>query len=130
MNDRSLEEKIRDALVIEEPDEGELADSLKDAVEIVDETWDINLKSGIYDREPKHQVFTYLLAKYAAARLSKGESSLAASRDELTALFDREVVNEVADHGWVKAWDSNIKIRSEFYEHTAAELAWRYTGDE
>lgn len=124
--ERGLKEKIREALVIDEPDEDELVNALEGAVEIADGSWRIVVRDEIDEREPKDRIFTYLLAKYAAWRVSEGSVSMAAKREELYQHFDRGLVNDVCEHGWVKHWDGHVQIRPEFYVHTAAELNDRY----
>ena len=121
-SETALAEKIREALVVDDPDEDELVSSLEGVVEIVDGSWRIVVHDEIEEREPKDRVFTYLLAKYAAARLSDGESPMAATREELYQHFDRGLVKDICKHGWVRHWDGNVQIRPQFYSHTAAEL--------
>jgi len=124
--DHTLAEQIRDKLVVDEPDEVALVDALESAIEIVDGSWQIAVCDGIERREPRDQVFTYLLAKYAAARVSDGEVPMTAAREELYEHFDRQLVKEVCEHGWVRHWDGYVQIRPNFYKHTADELAARY----
>lgn len=122
----TLADKIQDALVVDEPDEKELVDALAGAIEITDGSWTLNVNDAIEAREPKDQVFTYLLGKYAAARVSDGEAPMAAKRDELYRHFDRKLVKVVCEHGWVKHWDGYVQIRPDLYQHTATELSVRY----
>ena len=124
--EQTLAEQIRDKLVVDEPDEVALVDALEGAIEIVDGSWRIAVRNGIEGREPKDQVFTYLLAKYAAAQVSDGDVPMTATRGELYEHFDRQLVKEVCEHGWVRHWDGNVQIRPNFYKHTADELAARY----
>jgi len=130
--EQSLEKKIREKLVVNDPDEGALVDALGDAIEIVEGRWSIRLKDGIDEREPKDQVFTYLLGKYAAARVSGGEVPMSASREELYEHFDRKLIKKVCEHGWIRHWDGHVQIRPRQYKHTADEFAARYadTGGE
>lgn len=121
-----LAEQIRNKLVVDEPDEVALVDALEGAIEIVDGSWRIAVRDEIEQREPKDQVFSYLLAKYAAARVSDGGVPMTATREELYEHFDRQLVKEVCEHGWVRHWDGNVQIRPNFYKHTADELAARY----
>ena len=125
-HDTTLAEKIREKLVVDEPDEDELVNALEGVTEIVDESWRIVVFDEIEEREPKDRVITYLLAKYAAARVSDGDSPIVATREELNQHFDRGLVNDVCEHGWVRHWDGNVQIRPLFYVHTAAELNARY----
>jgi hypothetical protein len=124
--DTTLAEKIRGKLVVDEPDEDELVNALEEVVEIVDGSWRIVVHDEIEKREPMDRVYTYLLAKYAAARVSDGDSPIAATREELYQHFDRGLVKNVCEHGWVRHWDGNVQIRPQFYVHTAAELNARY----
>jgi len=124
--ERSLEERIREKLMVEDPDEESLVDALEDAIEIVEGRWSIRLKDDINQREPKDQAFTYLLGKYAAARVSDGGVAMSASREELYEHFDRKLVKELCKHGWIRHWDGQVQIRPRHYKHTADELAARY----
>jgi len=124
--DRTLAEEIRDTFVVDEPDEDELVYALEGVIEIVDRSWRIVVHDEIEDREPKDRVFTYLLAKYAAARVSDSDSPVVATREELNQHFDRGLVKDVCEHGWVRHWDGNVQIRPPFFVHTAAELNARY----
>ena len=123
---QSLEERIHEQLVVEEPDETALVDALEGGIEIVDGRWSLNIKDTLSEREQKDRVFTYLLGKYAAARVSDGDSSMAATREELYQHFDRGLVKDVCEHGWVRHWDGQVQIRPQFYKHLAAELSRRY----
>jgi len=123
---QSLEERIHEKLVVAEPDEDALVDALWDSIEIVEGSWALRLKDGIDEREPKDQVFTYLLGKYAAARVSDGGVPMSASRAELYEHFDRKLVKGVCEHGWIRHWDGEVQIRPRHYKHTADELAARY----
>jgi len=126
MSDKPLSKQIHEKLVVDEPDEVVLVDALENAVEIVNGSWRINVCEPMEKREPKDRVFTYLLAKYAAARVSDGGVSMAAARNELHEHFDRQLVKEVCEHGWVRHWDGSVQIRPNFYKHAADELARRY----
>ena len=124
--DTTLADLIREKLVVDEPDEDELVNALEEVIEIVNDSWRIVVHDEIEEREPKDRVFTYLLAKYAAARVSDGEAPMAATREELYQHFDRGLVKDVCEHGWVRHWDGYVQIRPQFYVHTAAELKRRY----
>jgi len=124
--EQSLSEQSRRELIVDEPDEIALVEALEGAIEIVDGSWHIQVRDGIEEREPKDQVFTYLLAKYAAARVSDGDAGMAATRRELYEHFGHKLVKEVCEHGWVRHWNGNVQIRPDFYTHTADELAARY----
>jgi len=124
--ERSLEDRIREKLLVEEPDETALVAALEDAIEIVERSWSIRLTDDGNQRDPTDRVFTYLLGKYAAARVSDGSVSMAATRKELYQHFDRGLVKDVCEHGWVRHWDGHVQIRPQFYKHTAAELSRRY----
>ena len=124
--ERSLEERIREKLLVEDPDESSLVNALEGAIEIVEGSWSIRLKDDINQRDPKDQVFTFLLATYAAARVSDGEVSMSSRREELYEHFDRKLVKEACEHGWIRHWDGQVQIRPRHYKHTAAELAARY----
>jgi hypothetical protein len=124
--DQSLAERIREQLVVEEPDETALVAALEDAIEIVERSWSIRLTDDGNQRDPKDRVFTYLLGKYAAARVSDGSVSMAATRKELYQHFDRGLVKDVCEHGWVRHWDGRVQIRPQFYKHIADKLAARY----
>lgn len=128
--EQSLEEQIHEKLVVDEPDEDALVDALEGAIEIVNGSWRIVVHDEIENREPKDRVFTYLLAKYAAARVSDGGVSMSASRGELNEHFDRQVVKGVCEHGWVRHWNGQVQIRPRHYKHTADELARRYVDTE
>lgn len=127
---QSLEEQIREQLVVDEPDEDALVDALEGAIEIVDGSWSIRLHDDIDIRDPEDQTFTYLLARYAASRVSDGEAPMTATRSELYEHFDRKLVKEFCEHGWIRHWDGKVQIRPRHYKHTAAELATRYGGGE
>jgi predicted house-cleaning noncanonical NTP pyrophosphatase (MazG superfamily) len=124
--EQSLEERIREKLMVEDPDEDSLVDALEDVIQIVDGRWSIRFKDDINQRDPTYQVFTYLLGKYAAARVSDGEVSMSATREELYEHFDRKLVKEVCEHGWIRHWDGQVQIRPRHYKHTVDELAARY----
>ncbi len=125
-NKQTLQERIEEQLIVEEPDATALVDALEGAIKIVNGKWKIRACDEIEIRDDKDQVFTYLLAKYAAARISDGDVSMAVKRNELYDHFDRKVVKEVCDHGWVRHWDGYVQIRPQFYQHAADELARRY----
>jgi len=124
--EQSLEEQIREKLLVDGPDEEALVEALETAIEIVEGRWSIRLKDGINERRPTDQVFTYLLGKYAAARVSDGEVSMSASRKELYEYFDRRLVQEVCAHDWIRHWGGRVKIQPRHYTHTADNLAARY----
>jgi len=124
--DHTLAEQIREKLVVDEPDEVALVDALEGAIEIIDGSWRIAVRNEIEERECKDQVFTYLLAKYAAARVSDGAVPMTATRKELSEHFDRQLVKEVCEHGWVRHWDGYVQIRPNFYKYAAEELTARY----
>lgn len=128
-DDCSLQERIRDKLLVDEPDEDALVDALDGAVSIVRGSWRIVVEDGMGEREPKDRVFTYLLAKYAASRVSDGEAPLEASIAELRDHFGHEIIREVADHGWVRTREGFLSVRPAFYQHLADEMAARYGGE-
>jgi len=122
----TLSERIEKQLIVDEPDASALVEALEGAIEITNGRWKIRLCDRIEEREPKDQVFTYLLAKYAAARVSDVDVCMLVKRRELYEHFGREIVKEVCEHGWVRHWDGYVQIRPSFYKHTADELASRY----
>jgi hypothetical protein len=130
--DQSLAERIREQLVVEEPDETALVAALEGVLEIVDGRWSLTINDGLSERDPTDRVFTYLLGKYAAHRVSDGSVSMAATREELYQHFDRGLVKDVCEHDWVGHWDGHVQIRPQFYKPLAAELSRRYadTGKE
>ena len=124
--EQTLADLIREKLVVDEPDEDELVNALEEVIEIVDGSWQIVVHDEIEEREPKDRVFTYLLANYAAARVSGGEAPMAATCEELYQHFDRGLVKDVCEHGWVRHWDGYVQIRPQFYVLTAPVLNARY----
>jgi hypothetical protein len=124
--EQSLKEQIHDKLVVDEPNEDALVDALEDAIEIVRGSGPLRLKDGIAELKPKDQIFAFLLGKYAATRVSDGDVLMSASRKELYEHFDRKLVKEMCEHGWIRHWEGQVQIRPRFYKHTADELAARY----
>jgi len=127
--DAELAEEIRDKLVIEEPDAESLLKAVEDAIEIIDGRYSVRLKDEIYEREPSHQVMTYLLGRYCAARISDGEVSAATDRSDLIDRFDRNVVADAINHGWIEHWDARVRLSPRSYDATAKELEARYADD-
>jgi hypothetical protein len=124
-----VREKIRDRLVIDEPDES-FVDALEGAVRITNQTWRVLPTDGIWKRRSQDRVFTYLLAQYAASRLSGREVPMFVTRAELYDHFDRATVKQVCEHDWVRNWDGKLQIEPNALFDTAEVLADLYGGDD
>jgi hypothetical protein len=128
--DSPLDARIHDEMVVDIPDDVQLVDAIGGAVEIVRDTWTLRLTDAMGARDRQDQVFTYLLAAYAANVVSDGERPPTVTRTELYDLFGAEATREIAWHGWVRTYDDYAEIRPESLSAVAAELTRRYGGDD
>jgi hypothetical protein len=124
--DRPLEDRIREEMVVEMPNDADLLGAIGGAVEIVRGSWKLKLTEKIEERDPEEAAFTYLLASYAANIVSDGERPPTVTRDELTDVFGSEVADNLAWHGWVRTYDGYAEIRPDCLIHATEELKSRY----
>jgi hypothetical protein len=124
--DRPLEDRIREELVVDIPDDADLIEAIGGAVEIVRGSWKLKLTEKIEERDQQEKAFTYLLAAYAANIASDGERPPSVTRRELTDVFGADVAEDVAWHGWVRTYDGYAEIRPECLTHATKELKRRY----
>jgi len=121
-----LERRIREEFVVDVPEDADLVEAIGGAVEIVRGSWELNPTDGISRRDSQEKAFTYLLAAYAANIASDGERPPAVTRRELTDVFDSDVAEDVAWHGWVRTYDGHAEIRPECLTHVTQELKRQY----
>ena len=121
-----LEDRIREEMVVEIPDDVDLLDAIGGAIEIVRGSWKLKLTEKIKERDDREKVFTYLLAAYAANIASDGERPPTVTREELSDVFGDEIANDVAWHGWVRTYDGYAEIDPDALRHATDELAARY----
>ena len=130
MNDEQpLDQRIREEMVVDVPDDADLVGAIDGAVEIVRGSWKLKLTEKIGQREPQEKVFTYLLAAYAANIASDGERPPSVTREELSDVFGKEVADDAAWHGWLRTYDGYAEIRPECIRHVTDELKRRYGRD-
>jgi len=130
MNDEQpLDQRIREEMVVDVPDDADLVGAIDGAVEIVRGSWKLKLTEKIGQREPQEKVFTYLLAAYAANIASDGERPPSVTREELSDVFGKEVADDAAWHGWLRTYDGYAEIRPECIPHVTDELKRRYGRD-
>jgi len=121
-----LEDRIREEMVVEIPDDVDLLEAIGGTVEIVRGSWKLNLTQKFKERDDREKVFTYLLAAYAANIASDGERPPTVTREELSDVFGDEIANDVAWHGWVRTYDGYAEIHPDNLRHATDELASRY----
>jgi len=124
--DSPLEDRIREEMVVEIPEDADLLGAIAGAVEIVRGSWKLKLTEEIEGRYAQDKAFTYLLAAYAANIASDGERPPSVTREEMTDVFGPEVAEDVAWHGWVRTYDGYAEIRPECLNHATKELKNRY----
>lgn len=125
-DERSLDDRIREEMVVDIPDDADLIGAIGGAVEIVRGSWKLKLTEKIEERGPQEKAFTYLLAAYAANIVSDGERPPSVTRAELTDVFGTEVAENIAWHGWVRTFDGYAEIRPECLTHATQELKRRF----
>lgn len=123
---RPLDDRIREEMVVDIPDDADLLAAIGGAVEIVRGSWKLKLTEQIRGRDPQEKAFTYLLAAYAANIASDGERPPSVTREELADVFGADIADDIAWHGWVRTYDGYAEIRPECLTHATQELARRY----
>lgn len=122
----TLEDRIREEIVVDVPDDADLLGAIGGAVEIVRGSWKLKLTEKIEERDQQEKAFTYLLAAYAANIASDGKRAPSVTREELIDVFGADIAEDVAWHGWVRTYDGYAEIRPECLTHATKELKRRY----